>query len=264
MTATLQIKKNRPNYFIVIRYYDDNGKQQQKWVSTDIPTKGNNKREANNRLEEVLAEYKSRKVDLGKDVLFTVFLKEWLEIHKHSIASVTYDTYKLVFYNQIIPFFEKKRLYIQDVEPKQQYVNFKLKTASPNTMRKHLWYMSKCFELAIRQNIVALNPVKRIELPKLVKFTGAKFYNENQIKQLLSACEGDILENVIKLSLFYGTRRSDEIIGIKWDAVDFENNLLTIKHTAVQMGTKIHRNDSTKNSSSYRSFTIPPFIKIQN
>ena len=100
--------------------------------------------------------------------------------------------------------------------------------------------------------------------PEGAKIAHAKFYNENQIRQLLAACEGDILENVIKLSLFYGTRRSDEIIGIKWDAVDFENNLLTIKHTAVQMGTKIHRNDSTKNSSSYRSFTIPPFIKIQN
>ena len=109
MTATLQIKKNRPNYYVLIRYQDEQtGKERQKWVTTDISVKGNNKRKADARLKEVLAEYTSQKIDLSKDILFTVFIKEWLENMKPSIEAVTYDTYRLIIYNQIIPFYELK------------------------------------------------------------------------------------------------------------------------------------------------------------
>ena len=109
-------------------------------------------------------------------------------------------------------------------------------------------------------NEVAYNPVKRVDFPKDVKYTDASFYNEKQMSELLAAIKGDVLEDIIKISLFYGLRRS-EVIGLKWGAVDFDNNLITIKHTVVQMGTKIHYNNSTKNSSSYRSFVMPPLIK---
>ena len=93
MTATLQIKKNRPNYYVLIRYRDDvTGKARQKWVATDISAKGNgNKRMAQARLKEIMSEYEQEKVDIGKGVLFTVFIKEWLEHLKPSIEAVTYD-----------------------------------------------------------------------------------------------------------------------------------------------------------------------------
>jgi len=55
MTATVQTKKGRPNYYILIRYVDDSsGKDRQKWLTTDIPTKGNNKRKAEAKRVEVL------------------------------------------------------------------------------------------------------------------------------------------------------------------------------------------------------------------
>lgn len=86
MTATLQIKKDRPNYYVLIRYQDEaTGKERQKWVTTDISVKGNNKRKAEARLKEVLVEYESLKIDLSKDIEFIVFIKEWFENFKYSI-----------------------------------------------------------------------------------------------------------------------------------------------------------------------------------
>jgi integrase len=246
-----------------VRYKDETtGKERQKWVTTDILVKGSNKRKAEAKLRQILSEYEQQKIDLSKDYPFTMFLKQWLENMKQSIEAVTYDTYKLIIYNQIIPFYEPYKLKVTDVTPMhiQMYVNFKLKTVSPNTVRKHLWNLSKCLDSAVRQNIIAFNPVKRIELPKIVKYTGAKHYNERQIEELLEVSKGDVLEDIIKVALFYGLRRS-EIIGIKWSAVDMENDILTIKHTAVQMGTKIHKKDSTKTESSYRAMPIPDFMK---
>ena len=42
MTGTVQSKKDRPNYYIVLDYVDADGKRKRPWITTDIPVKGNN------------------------------------------------------------------------------------------------------------------------------------------------------------------------------------------------------------------------------
>ena len=262
MTATLQVKKGRPNYYIVIRYQDETTKKErQRWITTDISVKGDNKRRAEQRRIEVLTEYDGQKIDFSKDILFTVFIKEWLENLKSSIAESTYGSYKQVVYNQIIPFYEPKKLKLKDITPLhiQQYVYFKLESASPNTARKHLWNLSKCFESAIKQNLITFNPVKGIDKPKKIKYTGAKFYNEKQIDELLSVIKGELIEGIILFSVFYGLRRS-EVCGLKWSAINFENKTFNIMHTTVQTGTTIYKVDSTKNDSSNSSMPMPDII----
>ena len=169
MTATVQIKKDRPNYYIVIRYQDEaEGKERQKWISTDIPVKGNNKRKAEEKRKEILAEYEQQKIDLSKDVLFVDFMKNWPEGLKHSIAPTTYEGYCLVLNSHIAAYFDAKKLKVKDLTPAhiQQYINFKMETLSPNTIIKHLRNISKCLDSAVRQNLIAFNPVKRIDMPK--------------------------------------------------------------------------------------------------
>lgn len=263
MTATLQIKKERSNYYVLIRYQDNmTGKERQKWITTDIPVKGNNKREANARLKEILSDFEGQNVDLSKDVLFTVFIREWLENLKSAIEAVTYDTYRLIIHNQIIPYYEPKKLKIKDITPLhiQQYVTFKLKTVSPNTVTKHLWNLSKCFDSAVKQKIIAFNPVKMIDKPKRIKYTGAKYYNEQQIDELLDISKGDIIKGIILLAVFYGLRRS-EILGLKWGAVDTGHGTITIQHTIVRIDKMLHKKDSTKNKSSYRVLPMPKIIR---
>jgi len=269
MTGSYTAKKGRPFYYIVLNYVDDTGKQKRPWIKTDIPVKGDNKNRVKARLKEVLAEYETQKIDLGKDVLFTVFLKEWLENLRPSIEAVTYDTYRLIVYNQIIPFFEAKKLKLRDVTSLhiQKYVKHKLETIpprkqkapSPNTIRKHLWNLSKCFDSAIKQNLIVFNPIKGIDMPKKVKYMGAKYYNEKQIDELLTAVKGDVLEGIIWIAVFYGLRRS-EVLGLKWEAIDFINKTFDIKHTVVRVDKVLHKKDSTKNKSSYRSLPMTDTI----
>ena len=264
MRATLQTKKDRPNYYVVLDYTDETtGKRKLKWVATDISKNGNNKRAANAKLKEVLDEYENEYIDLGKNILFTEYLKQWLENLKPSIELVTYDTYRLIIYNKIIPFFEPKKLKLKDITPLhiQQYITFRLKTVSPNTVRKHLYNISKCLDSAEKQNYIAYNPVKKIDLPKKVKYTGAKYYNEEQISKLLEVITGeDIMEVIIRVAIFYGLRRS-ELLGLKWKSIDFDNNTLTIQHTIVRVDKILHKKDSTKNKSSYRTMPMAEIIK---
>lgn len=61
------------------------------------------------------------------------------------------------------------------------------------------------------------------------------------------------------VAAFYGLRRG-EVVGLKWDAIDFERGTITIKHTvtSVQMDgkTKMYAQDSAKTKSSMRTLPL--------
>jgi len=259
----LQEKGNGKNCYAVIGTIDENGKWKQKWINTGVPTKGNNKRKAELKLKEILTEYEQDGgISISKDADFSDFIEQWLETMKVSISPTTYDGYKITLSSHVLPYFKPRKLKVKDVTPAvvQAYVNEKLdKGLSANTVRRHLANISKCMDSTAKQNIIAYNPVKRIEKPKAQKFTGAKVYNQTQIDQLLEVSKGGPLEIVALLTLFYGLRRS-EALGIKWKSINFQDKTLTIEHTIVRIGTKIHRLDRTKNDSSNATFPMPDTI----
>lgn len=47
-----------------------------------------------------------------------------------------------------------------------------------------------------------------------------KYYNSEEVTELLKAAHGEKLKLVILLTAFYGLRRS-EVLGLKWSAIDF-------------------------------------------
>jgi integrase len=264
MNVILRTKKDRPYYYVVVRYEDELGKEHQKWITTDISVKGNHKRQAEAKRAEIEAEYKANRLDVGKDAYFIDFMTQWLEnlIKGRKIAASTYDAYTLTLNNHLIPYFKPLQLKVKDIEPKhiQRYVNQKCERLSPNTVKKHVVNISSCLESAVRQNIIAFNPARRIEEIKKVKYTGAKHLNEEQIERLLTASVDDPLEIVILLTLFYGLRRS-EVLGLKWGAVNLIDNTITIKHTVVRVSKTIHIGDRTKNDSSYSVLPLPGRLK---
>ena len=266
VTGSITIKKGRPNYYIVLCYKDADGKYKRPTINTEIPIKGNNKRLANERLQEVLAERNAQKVDLSKDVLFTDFINNWLETRKitKTIQPTTYDSYKLTLKTHVLPYFEKLGLKVRAIEPKhiQAYVNAKMKQGlSVNTVKKHLANITACLESAVKQNIIAFNPATRIEKLKKEKFTAAKYLNEAEIELLLTYFEGDPLDSIVRIALFYGLRRS-EILGLKYGAIDFDNNTISIEHTVVHV-TETHCKDITKNASSKDILPLPNVLKVR-
>jgi len=50
---------------------------------------------------------------------------------------------------------------------------------------------------------------------------------------MLKAFEGHPLQPLVFISLCYGLRRS-EVLGLKWKAINFEENTLKIEHTVVK------------------------------
>ena len=76
--------------------------------------------------------------------------------------------------------------------------------------------------------------------------------------------KGSKLELPILFGAFYGLRRS-EAIGLKWDAIDFDQNTITIRHTVTSCDLDGKRvlvaSDTTKTKSSMRTLPLVPFMR---
>ena len=267
MKTYVRTKPGRPYYYIVIDYNDATGDRKRKWVTTDIPIKGNNKLAAEERRKEVEAEYEQQdiettaEIDLRGDTLFTDYITQWLEVSKSAWADSTYQTYKYQVEYHIIPWFMPKKLKLKDLSPQvlENYIIEKSKDVAGNTVIKHLVNVSKCLKGAVKKGIIRYNPASVIEWPKKTEYMDAQVYNETQILKLLEGSKGDPMELMILLTIYYGLRRS-ELLGLKWSAVDFEQKTITIKHTVTNVMNVVNRKDQTKRKASYRSYPMSEAI----
>lgn len=269
VTASLQIKRNI--YQVVLSYKDNNGERKQKWISTGISAKGNNKRLANAKLEEIKKNYKkyipslltSNENDTSNEY-FEIYMQNWLESYKHNIEENTYDSYCTVV-NKITNYFSGKNIKVKDLKPKhiQNFYNSLYKKGlSSNTVLHYHANIRKALDIAMKLEIIPNNPADRIERPKKSQFIG-DFYSIDELEKLFSACRNDPIEIVVFIASFYGLRRS-EVLGLKWSSIDFEKNIITIKHKVIQRNAKKNRSmvlkDKTKNKASYRSLPLLPTI----
>ena len=91
-----------------------------------------------------------------------------------------------------------------------------------------------------------------------------QYYSADEIHALTEIAEGTKLEIPVLLASFYGLRRS-EVLGLKWDAIDFEANTLEIKHIVTQAsidGKKVLvQADRAKTKSSLRTLPLVPPIR---
>lgn len=107
-------------------------------------------------------------------------------------------------------------------------------------------------------DLLQANPADKIERPRKEKFVG-KFYDRTEVSRLFSLLEGHPLEIPIKLGAFYGLRRS-EILGLRWSAIDFRADTLTIQHTVTACNVDGKHlevaSDTTKTKSSMRTLPL--------
>ena len=78
--------------------------------------------------------------------------------------------------------------------------------------------------------------------------------------------KGDPAEFGVIAASFYGLRRS-EVLGLRWDAIDFESKTITIKHTVnearVDGKCTLVMADTTKTKSSFRTLPlVDPFEEM--
>ena len=271
MKITANLFEHGTSYYVILNYRHKQNKRKQKWIPTGIPVKGNNKRLANEKSEAIKENYTDY---LPADYLleqsegnkyFDVYLQEWLESYKAKIEENTYNSYSIII-DRTAKYFEDKKIRLNNLKPIdiQKYYDYLYASGlSSNSVLHYHANIRKALDTAVKLDIIPTNPADKIERPKKKQFIGS-YYNVEELEELYKVAKDDPLEVVILLASFYGLRRS-EVVGLKWSAIDFTNNTITIKHKAIETivngERKILLKDKTKNSSSYR--TLPLVHKVK-
>ena len=270
ITGHIQEKKGR--YYMVLNLRNRDGSWKPKWKATGLPVKGNKKR-AELLLRSTIQEYENfekRPKGLADTILFSDFLKNWLEMLKNNIEETTYGGYHTIVHKIICPFFEKEGITLRETEDNPQYIQkyysylMNERGVKATTVHRHHANIRKALQYAVKTNLILSNPADKVDKPKKQPFH-ASFYSDAQLSELFERTKDSKLYLAILITAYYGLRRS-ETLGLKWNAIDFENKTISIRHTvttAMDANGKslLIQKDRTKNTASYRSLPLIPEIE---
>ena len=201
----------------------------------------------------------------GGDILFADYMEQWLDIIKPSVAVPTFAAYAATVKKIVAPYFRQKAVTLRDLTAKdiQAFYLCQLARVSPSSVLHYHANIHKALKYAVKLDLIAVNPADKVERPKKDRYVGS-FYDADEMSTLFAAATGSKLELPILLGAFYGLRRS-EVIGLKWDAIDFEQNTVTIRHTVTACDLDGKRilvaADTTKTKASMRTLPLVPFLR---
>ena len=287
-------------YQCVIKYQKD-GKWEQFWVSTGFKIEKGNLRNAKKRAEEIADIFKdtvkenNRNVNNNKmdyydfqsladlnttnykqdkvtkaDWDFYEYMEYWLyNIIQNAVAKDTFVGYKNQVTKRLKDYFtmpehKKKVKEITADDLDDFYDHLRQQGLKNATIDKYNDNISSAYKFLLRKKLVRYNPTDMVN-PIVVEVLEFPTYNKNEILQLFEILKGDPIEIPTLIDGYYGLRRS-EIIGLRTEVFDFENNNFTVNHVALQAfgkenKEKVYFEDRIKSKKGCRTLPLFPEVK---
>jgi integrase len=132
---------------------------------------------------------------------------------------------------------------------------------SNTSIRKIISILRQVFEYAVLYGDIKINPAIQVPLPKTTNKKDERqvFLTSEDAQKMLDAFQNEEIGPIVYVTLYYGLRKS-EALGLRWQAVDFDANTISINHTVVGNG-HIVRKDTTKTYTSRRTYELLPDVK---
>lgn len=230
---------------------DADGKQQFKHVY------GKTRKQVADKLRELARQKELYGFVSTKKVSVAEWIEHWLkEIMVHSLRQTTYRTYESLFNTHIKP--SLGSLLLQKLTPADiqklynrlaiegKRIQVKKPKAgeeappppapqglSSSAIRQVHQVIRGSLEKAAKDGLIIRNPALHVKLPRRErKEHQVKAFSEDEIKKLLASIQSDRLRYAYVLELKTGIRRG-ELLGLTWEAIDWENKTINIKQSLV-------------------------------
>lgn len=270
INVTVSIQPKGKYYQAVMQYKDRNNQKQYVSRTTKIKAEKGNKKIAERKAEEIRQQFEielnAPKVlatitNNGNSLLVGDYILGWLEKHKHNIEASTNDGYERNV-KTTANYFNDLGITLQELKTKhiQEYYDHLQATRNLkwNTIKRYHANIHKALEDAIRLELIDNNPADHIEHKKVEQYI-AEHYSAEELNKLFEISKNELIEPIILVTAYYGLRK-EETLGLKWNAIDFENKTITIKHVVTNgsVGGKrvVIKKNRTKGKSSYRTLPL--------
>jgi integrase len=217
-------------------------------------------REASVQLKQMQRELEQGTLATGPHQTIGQFLEHWLErVHKPTIRESSYVRYRTILNQHLLPGLGS--LQLQRLTPEHIEALYKRKQEeglSARTIRTIHVVLHRALETAIRRRYIARNVCDDVSLPRLSRHEIQPLTSE-QAHTLLAAAQGHRLECLLAVALATGMRRG-ELLALRWQDVDFEQNSLYVRHTVNLFERRGYIETEPKTQSSRRSIILPSFV----
>jgi integrase len=195
------------------------------------------------------------------------FLQHWLEnVHKQSIRSRTYERYEEIVRLHLVPGIGHHQLQKLSPQHLQLFYTNKLEEGlSTTTVISFHNVLHKALETAVRWNLISRNVCDLVSPPRRKRFEIQPLSVE-QVQQLVAVTRDHRLEALFLLALATGMRRG-ELLGLKWQDINFQTDMLQIRRILTRVPTKVklpqgaaYVEAEPKTEKGRRSILLPPFV----
>lgn len=205
------------------------------WVQTDKGPKrhyasGDTKTAAMKELRKATADRDGGLVFDAQNLKLGEYLRRWIEDSvKDTVRSTTYERYEQIVRKHIAPVLGSVKL--KEVTPAhvRGLYKDKLKELSPRTVQYIHVTLHKAVKQAVKDGLIPRNASEAVKSPQ-VNREEIQPLSPEHAKVLLEAVRGDRLEALYVLAIHTGLRQG-ELLGLKWEDVDFEAGKLRVRRT---------------------------------
>lgn len=202
-------------------------------------------------------------------IRFAEFCEKYLDIKKSSLSPITYAFYEKIIREELIPLFGTIRMKEFRTYHVQQFIQYlssekprgddKEGHIAPSTVKRYTTVLRSILTLAYKLEYMDedVGVSRRIEFSKQ-ETPEVEVYTLEEVNQILKAAELEPIHirTLVELALFTGLRRG-EIVGLKWDDIDFEKKRLSVKRSIYKPKDGKAQEKAPKSKCSIRTIAIP-------
>lgn len=179
----------------------------------------------------------------------------WLAKMKFQVKPNTYRDYALYSRRLIVPGLGNECLTkLTRKQINAFYDELSYDDVTAQTIRHMHRVLHHALEDAYEDEEIISNPAHKTRLPRIEQ-KEMKFLNEEQVRLLLIAVRGQIREPLYDLAVKLGPRQG-ELLGLKWEDVDFLHGTLKIRRQVQRETGKGLQLCSLKTPTSYRTLHL--------
>ena len=202
-------------------------------------------------LEGLIKDYyqeqeKNKHKVVSSDMPFKEFADNWYELNikNADVSEKTKSDYKGYVYTHIIPYFESYRLCDIHEDDCQRFIN-SYKGYSKPYVSKLRMTLRRILKRAIKQKLIPDNPAEDIVLPEVTQGTRRPITDEE--RRLIIENASKHYAGTMFLTMLYCGLRPIEIRNLKWEDIDFENDvgLLIGQHKYYQQSVRYQQQEGT-------------------
>lgn len=149
---------------------------------------------------------------------------------------------------------------MQEVQARhlQRFYSEQLRRVKSNTVIHYHALIHTALQYAFKTDLVVQNVAEKVDRPRKNDFQPV-FLSDEEMQKMFEAMRGHRLELPVLVAAFYGFRR-EEVLGLKWDSIDFQRGTISVKHTVTSVVLDGKRMDieqeTAKTKSSLRTLPL--------